>query len=161
MVVELVVVGVFDFGVGGFSVLCEICVCLLFELLFYVVDNVYVFYGEKSVEYICECCEWIGDFFLEQGVKVLVLVCNIVMVVVVVELCECYLQVLLVVMEFVVKLVVVVICNGWVGVLVIIGILKSVCFVVLFDCFVSDVQVFIQFCLGLVECIEVGDFYGL
>lgn len=74
-----------------------------------------------------ECGVLIVEVLVWCGVKVLVIVCNMVMVVVV-EVIWVVIDLLVVVLEFGVKLVVGLSCSGVIGVLVMMWILFSECF---------------------------------
>ena len=69
-------IGVFDSGVGGLSVLREIRRELPGEDLLYVADSGYAPYGDRPREFIRERAERIVQFFVDAGVKAIVIACN-------------------------------------------------------------------------------------
>jgi glutamate racemase len=153
-------VGVFDSGVGGLSVLCEIRRRLPAENLFFVADSGHVPYGEKSADFIRERSHFIADFLLARGAKALVVACNTATAAAVAELRARHPQVPIVGMEPAVKPAAEATRSGVVGVLATTGTLKSAKFAALLDRFASDVRVVTQPCPGLVERIEAGDLEG-
>lgn len=70
------VIGVFDSGLGGLSVLRAIRSHLPQADLLYVADSGYAPYGEKSDEFIGERSEHICRFLMSQGAEVIVVACN-------------------------------------------------------------------------------------
>lgn len=79
-------VGVFDSGVGGLSVLRSIQQRLPHEDLFYVADTAYVPYGEKLDTVILERSIKLSEYLLNQGAKALVVACNTATAVAITEL---------------------------------------------------------------------------
>ena len=69
-------IGIFDSGVGGLSVLREICKVLPDEQYIYYSDNAHCPYGEKSVEYIIDRAREITRFLLDKGAEIIVVACN-------------------------------------------------------------------------------------
>lgn len=122
-------IGIFDFGIGGFLVVCVIIDLFFFEFFFYFGDIVCIFYGIKFVNIICQYSLDIICYLIELGVKVIVVVCNIVFVVVLGILWVVWLDIFIVGMELAVKFGVNVMQIGVVGVFVIVGIFKSQCYV--------------------------------
>lgn len=70
------VIGVFDSGVGGLSVLQEIRKLLPEQDLVYVGDSAYCPYGSKSPEVLRERVAAIVRYLLQRGADVIVLACN-------------------------------------------------------------------------------------
>ena len=70
------VIGVFDSGLGGLSVLRAIRSHLPQADLLYVADSGHAPYGEKSDEFIGERSEHICRFLMSQGAEVVVVACN-------------------------------------------------------------------------------------
>jgi glutamate racemase len=70
------VIGVFDSGLGGLSVLRAIRSHLPQADLLYVADSGHAPYGEKSDEFIGERSEHICRFLMSQGAEVIVVACN-------------------------------------------------------------------------------------
>lgn len=69
-------IGVFDSGVGGFSILRAIRQELPEESLIYLADQAHVPYGPRSLEQVRAFSEGITRFLLSRGVKIIVVACN-------------------------------------------------------------------------------------
>ena len=69
-------IGIFDSGSGGLSVLREILKILPEEKYFYYADNAYCPYGEKTPEFIRSRGRAITDFLLGKGADIIVVACN-------------------------------------------------------------------------------------
>ena len=72
----MAVIGIFDSGSGGLSVLKEIRKVLPSERFIYYSDNAHCPYGEKSPEYIQERARVITRLLLDKGADVIVVACN-------------------------------------------------------------------------------------
>lgn len=69
-------IGVFDSGVGGLTVLRSITAAMPRESVMYLGDTARVPYGSKSSETVLQYAIEVADFFIERGVKAIVLACN-------------------------------------------------------------------------------------
>ncbi|QXM07123.1 glutamate racemase [Crassaminicella indica] len=69
-------IGVFDSGLGGISVLKEMKKLMPHEDFIYYGDSKNIPYGKKTKERLKELCFQIGDYFIERGVKAIVIACN-------------------------------------------------------------------------------------
>ena len=69
-------IGLFDSGTGGLSVLREIVRVLPDERYVYFSDNAHCPYGEKSPEYIRDRCRSITRTLLDKGADIIVAACN-------------------------------------------------------------------------------------
>ena len=69
-------IGIFDSGVGGLSVLQAIQALLPSEQLWYVADQAHVPYGRRSVAEIQLFSAGISQFLLQNGAQVIVVACN-------------------------------------------------------------------------------------
>lgn len=69
-------IGVFDSGVGGFSILRAIRWELPGESLIYLADQAHVPYGPRSLEQVRAFSEGITRFLLSRGAKLIVVACN-------------------------------------------------------------------------------------
>lgn len=69
-------IGVFDSGIGGLTVFKELARRLPREHLLYLGDTARLPYGSKSPETVTSFAIEIADFFVERGVKLLVVACN-------------------------------------------------------------------------------------
>lgn len=69
-------IGVFDSGVGGISVLCELTALMPNENYIYFGDSANAPYGTKPLEKVIELVCQDAAYLYEQGVKALVVACN-------------------------------------------------------------------------------------
>lgn len=69
-------IGVFDSGLGGISVLKELVKSMPNEKFLYYGDSANAPYGTKTKEEITERCIDIIEFFIDKGVKAVVIACN-------------------------------------------------------------------------------------
>ena len=69
-------IGIFDSGVGGLTVVKCIAQRLPRENIIYVGDTAHVPYGGKTTEELVSLNQNIIDFFVQQGVKLVVAACN-------------------------------------------------------------------------------------
>lgn len=70
------VIGIFDSGVGGLSVLQQIRRLLPRENLIYVADSGHAPWGCKDEEFIEQRSRAITEYLLQQGAKLIVIACN-------------------------------------------------------------------------------------
>ncbi|MBY0412966.1 MAG: glutamate racemase, partial [Bdellovibrionales bacterium] len=70
------VIGVFDSGIGGFSVLAELLKAFPEAQYFYYSDDAHAPYGPKSDEYITDRSFNITDELLSKGAQMIVVACN-------------------------------------------------------------------------------------
>lgn len=69
-------IGIFDSGLGGLSVLREIAAILPQEDIVYYADSAHCPYGGKSREYVCDRARAISSFLREKGADIVVVACN-------------------------------------------------------------------------------------
>lgn len=69
-------IGIFDSGVGGLSVLAAIAAILPHEEILYFADLAHFPYGDKSRAEILRHCTQIAAFLFSQGVEILVIGCH-------------------------------------------------------------------------------------
>ena len=69
-------IGIFDSGVGGLSLLNAVQKAYPSEDCIYISDNKYAPYGEKKIDFILERCQKHAEFFIEQGVRLIIIACN-------------------------------------------------------------------------------------
>ena len=69
-------IGLFDSGIGGFSVLDELFKLMPEASFYYISDDAHAPYGPKSDEYITERTFFITEELLAQGVELIVVACN-------------------------------------------------------------------------------------
>ncbi|MBC3871964.1 glutamate racemase [Undibacterium flavidum] len=152
-------VGVFDSGIGGLSVLKHLREHLPLENFLYVADTAYAPYGERSNEELIARSIKITEFFLQQGVKALVIACNTATAAAVATLRERYPTLIIIGMEPGIKPAAARSASKIVGVLATRSTLQSEKFNRLSEQLGHETQTqFIpQACVGLVNQIEQGD----
>ena len=69
-------IGIFDSGLGGLSVLASISHSLPYADLVYLADTAHVPYGEKSDGFIRERVLKIGRHLVDRGCTIVVVACN-------------------------------------------------------------------------------------
>jgi len=146
-------IGVFDSGVGGLSILRGIQQLLPAENLLYVADSAHAPYGPKGDVFIQNRCEVIMQFFVQQGVKAVVLACNTATAAAVTLLRQRY-TLPLIGIEPAIKPAAALSASGVVGVLATSGTITSDKFMSLQSRFEGEVKIITRACPGLVELIE-------
>lgn len=149
-------VAVFDSGVGGISVLQHIHTLLPSEQLLYVADSQYAPYGNKSPAEIQARCVAISDFLIANNAKAIVVACNTATAAAIDMMRNQY-TLPIIGMEPAVKPAATASKNGIIGVLATTGTLKSAQFAGLLESYGRNVKVVTQACVGLVECVERGE----
>ncbi len=69
-------IGIFDSGIGGLSVLREICCALPNENFLYVADSGAAPYGDRPDAFIAARAQAMVEFLLSKNVKAVVVACN-------------------------------------------------------------------------------------
>ena len=69
-------IGIFDSGSGGLSVLREVLKLLPGEKFVYYADNANCPYGEKTPEFIQSRCRANTEYLLSRGARIIVVACN-------------------------------------------------------------------------------------
>ena len=146
-------IGVFDSGVGGLSVLKEINKQLPHESVIYIADSAFTPYGEKSAEEIIERCRQLVVSLINQGADIIVVACNTATAIAVNKLRKEF-SVPIVAMEPAVKPAVENSKKGIVGILATTMTLSSHRYAHLLERFACGAQVIEQACPGLVEQVE-------
>lgn len=152
-------IGVFDSGVGGLSVLRHIRRRLPDERLLYVADSGHVPYGDKSASYIEQRARTLTRFLIEQGARAIVIACNTATAAAASPLRSEF-SIPIIGMEPAVKPAVAVSRSGVVGVLATTGTLESARFAALLERYAGSVEIVTQGCPGLVEQVERGELGG-
>jgi glutamate racemase len=152
-------VGIFDSGVGGFSILRHIRAQLPHEHLAYVADTGFAPYGDKSEEVIAERSLVVARFLVAQGAKALVVACNTATGAAVKLLRASFPDMPLVGVEPGLKPAAAATRNGKVGVMATERTLAGAKFLQLRDQIAqaTGVQFLLQPCQGLADQIEFGD----
>jgi glutamate racemase len=150
------VIGVFDSGVGGLSVLRHIRTAYPHENLLYFADQANVPYGSQSVEDIRRFSEAISQFLLDQGARTIVVACNTASAAALTYLRDTFPNVPIVGMEPAVKPAALMTETGKVGVLATPATFASPRYSSLMTRFAENVTVYEDPCVGLVSLIENG-----
>ena len=148
-------IGFFDSGVGGMSVMREVRRLLPAEDFLYYADSAHCPYGVKPPEAIVSRARAICDFFLNKGVKLIVVACNTASVVALDALRENY-QLPVIGIEPAVKPAAAATKNGRIGVLATGVTLSGRRFNSLIERFGYGIKVYTMPCPGLVELVEAG-----
>lgn len=159
MAISSGLIGVFDSGVGGLSVLRHIRRALPNERLIYVADSGHVPYGDKPASYIEQRSLTLTRFLLGQGADAIVIACNTATAAAAATLRKQF-SIPIVAMEPAVKPAVAATRSGVVGVLATVGTLESARFAALLERHGGEVEIVTQGCPGLVEQVEQGDLGG-
>jgi len=147
-------IGIFDSGIGGLSVLAEINKQLPDEKFIYIADAAFTPYGEKTETEIIQRCTKIVDYFVSLDVDIIVVACNTATAIAVNKLREIY-TLPIVAMEPAVKPAVENSRNGIVGILATSMTLSSHRYAHLLERFATGAEVFEQASPGLVEQVEL------
>ncbi|MDO9546026.1 MAG: glutamate racemase [Pelolinea sp.] len=151
------VVGVFDSGVGGLSVLREIHAMLPSQPLYFIADQAHVPYGKRRLSEIREFSFAITDFLASIGAQMIVVACNTASAASLNDLRKEYPQLTFVGMEPAVKPATQKTHNGIVGVLATPATFQGKLYNTLVEKFAKDVKILTHTCPGLVEAIESGE----
>lgn len=149
-------IGLFDSGVGGLSVLRHIRAELPHEPLLYLADQAHVPYGRRSADEVRQLSEAISRFLLALGAKLIVVACNTASAAALAHLRSVLPQVPFVGMEPAVKPAAAQTQTGKVGVMATAGTFESERYAALMHRFAAGIRVYEDPCPGLVELIEAG-----
>lgn len=153
------IIGVFDSGLGGLSVLREIVARRADVSAIYVADSGHCPYGVKTADQIIERATAISDFLVGEGAQLIVVACNTATIAAVEYLRANY-SLPFVGMEPAVKPAVARTRSGVIGVLATGAALKGDKLLKLIDRHRGAVRVITQPCPGLVEQVEHGALDG-
>ncbi|HET7793676.1 MAG TPA: glutamate racemase [Rhizobacter sp.] len=154
---ESPLIGVFDSGVGGLSVLKAVHQQLPGANLLYVADSAHAPYGERTDEFIVERSHRIASHLLAQGAGLLVLACNTATAMAAASLRFRWPSLPIVAVEPGLKPAVAISRNGRIGVMATPATLRSDKFQRLLSAHSSGIEVFLQPCPGLAGLIEHGN----
>lgn len=73
---EKLKVGIFDSGIGGFSILDAVLQLMPHLEIYYIADHAFAPYGEKSPVEVKERCEILTRALLEKNVDLIIVACN-------------------------------------------------------------------------------------
>jgi glutamate racemase len=153
-------VGIFDSGLGGLSVLREIRALLPSQPLLYFGDQAHVPYGKRQPAEIREFSSSITCHLLEAGADLIVVACNTASAAALKELRRVFPETPFVGMEPAVKPASQQTHNGIVGVLATPATFQGELYSTLVEKFAHDVQILTSTLPGLVEEIESGGLYS-
>lgn len=150
-------IGVYDSGVGGLTVLRELKKLMPWEDFIYYSDGANCPYGPKEPEFILKRAFEITDFLIGKGAEMIVVACNTATAAAINKLRERY-DIPFIGMEPAIKPAAIESKSGVVGVLATAGTFKGRLYLNTLARFASDVKVIQQVGTGLVEAVERGDF---
>lgn len=153
-------IGIFDSGVGGLSIMQAIRSQLPDESIIYLADQYHVPYGERSLAEIRQFSTGIVRFFLDQGVKIIVVACNTASAAALFDLRRDFPAIPFVGMEPAVKPAAESTHTGRVGVLATPATFQGKLYASVVERFARDVVLYQDPCPGLVLQIEHGNFDG-
>ena len=152
-------IGIFDSGSGGLSVLREILKILPEEKYFYYADNAFCPYGEKTPEFIQSRGREITDFLLGKGADIIVVACNTATAAAISTLRREY-HVKFIGMEPAVKPAALSSESGVIGVLATAGTLKGSKYLTTKGLYEDNVKIVEHVGKGFVELVESGELDG-
>ena len=152
--------GVFDSGVGGLSVLRALRVRLPAQPVLFVADQAHVPYGPRSLDEVRAFSEAITRYLLARGAQVIVVACNAASAAALHHLRRTFPAVPFVGMEPAVKPAAESTHTGVVGVLATPATFQGALYASVVERFAADVTLLQDTCPGLVAQIEHGDLDG-
>jgi glutamate racemase len=153
-------IGIFDSGVGGLSVLRAIRERLPAQAVLYLADQAHVPYGPRPMEEVYAFSEAITRYLLGQGARLIVVACNTASAAALYPLRAAFPDIPFVGMEPAVKPAAEVTHSGVVGVLATPATFQGALYASVVERFASGVTVLQDVCPGLVGRIEAGDLDG-
>ncbi len=150
-------IGVFDSGSGGLSVLKEIIRLLPDEQYVYFADNAFCPYGEKTAAEIQTRAHVITDRLLAEGARIIVVACNTATAAAIADLRESYPDIPFIGMEPAVKPAAIGTRTGVIGVLATAGTLKGSKYLNTKGKYEDDVKIVEHVGQGFVELVEACD----
>jgi len=153
-------VGIFDSGVGGLSVLRAIRAVRKDVSVCYVADQANVPYGPRPLEEVRGFASGIARYLIAQGAVLVVVACNAASAAALYSLREDFPDTRFVGMEPAVKPAATQSISGVVGVLATPATFQGKLYASVIERFASNVEVLTSDCPGLVQCIEAGDLSG-
>jgi len=150
-------IGVFDSGSGGLSVLKEIIRLLPDEEYVYFADNAFCPYGEKTAAEIQARAHVITDRLLAEGARIIVVACNTATAAAIADLRESYPDIPFIGMEPAVKPAAIGTRTGVIGVLATAGTLKGSKYLNTKGKYEDDVKIVEHVGQGFVELVEACD----
>ena len=154
------IIGVFDSGVGGFSILQSLYQLIPNQPIVFVADQAHVPYGPRPMQEVREFSVAITEFLLAQGADIIVVACNTASAAALSYLREKFPHVPFVGMEPAVKPAAEQTQSGVVGVLATPATFQGALYASVVERFASHVTILQNTCPGLVEQIEAGELSG-
>ncbi|MDD7456364.1 MAG: glutamate racemase [Bacteroidales bacterium] len=149
-------IGIYDSGSGGLSVLREILKILPREKYVYFADNAFCPYGEKTPEFIRQRGRIITEYLMSCGADIIVIACNTATGAAISTLRKEYSGVPFIGMEPAVKPAALSSKSGVIGVLATAGTLKASKYLNNKGIYESDVKIVEHVGVGFVELVEKG-----
>lgn len=153
-------IGIFDSGVGGMSVLREVRKILPDQPVIYYADSAHCPYGEKSKEYIIGRARFITETLMGKGASVIVVACNTATAAAIATLRQEYPEVPFIGMEPAIKPAALRTKTGVVGVLATAGTLKAQKYIDTREQYSEGIKVVEHIGQGFVELVEKGILTG-
>ena len=147
-------IGIFDSGIGGLSVLKEIRKQLPHEDFIYIADSAFTPYGDRAEGEIVQRCIQLVETLISHGSDIIVVACNTATAIAVNKIRQRFLLPVIA-MEPAVKPAVENSQKGKVGILATTMTLSSHRYAHLLERFASGTEIFEQACPGLVEKVEL------
>ena len=154
------IIGVFDSGVGGLSILKSLYQLIPNQPILFVADQAHVPYGPRPMDDVRNFSVAITEFLLAQGAEIIVVACNTASAAALTYLREEFPHIPFVGMEPAVKPAAEQTQSGMVGVLATPATFQGALYASVVERFASHVTIMQNTCSGLVEEIEVGDLNG-
>lgn len=149
-------IGIFDSGIGGFSVLAEVRALLPNESLVYVADHRFAPYGDRSLAEVAHRSVQLSGQLIQAGAKVVVVACNSASAAALYTLRDTYPETPFVGMEPAVKPATVHSESGVIGVLATAATFQGELFASLVDRHGNGVEVLPIVGVGLADLVEAG-----
>lgn len=154
------IIGVFDSGVGGLSILQSLYQLIPNQPILFVADQAHVPYGPRPLAEVRDFSVAITEFLLAQGADIIVVACNTASAAALTFLREKFPNTPFVGMEPAVKPAAEQTKSGVVGVLATPATFQGALYASVVERFASHVTIMQNTCVGLVEEIEAGDLNG-
>jgi glutamate racemase len=149
-------IAIFDSGLGGLSILREVCQRLPQHDLLYLADSAYCPYGPRPAAEVRARSLALGRWLVEQGAALLVVACNTASSAAL-DVLRAELPIAVVGMEPGLKPAAAATRSGRIGVLATSNTLAGARFAALVERYAEGVEVITQPCPGLVELVEAGE----
>lgn len=153
-------IGVYDSGVGGLSVLRAIRDALPDESLLYVADSAHVPYGDKTQDFVLQRAYAMADYFVSRQAKAMVVACNTATAAAIAPLRARYPDLIIIGVEPAIKPAAHLTHSGVVGVFATTGTLASPKFATLVQREAPEVRIVLRPCPEWVALVEQGKLSG-